>query len=297
MLNFDKWTNFALECISEAIENVSKIGTEGKEIIEKRRGEYRWWDAEVLRVDKLIETLFIKKLTLKNIKAKILSEELGEKEIVPSSKNEEFPEEIYFVSDPFDGSLLYKRGIPAFWFTSLAIYDKKEAKVKTAVVGDCRTREVWFTTSNGAFEGRFKNGELIEIKRLKVTGGAEQLQEAFLQTYLMKPYYMYPTVQEFEQLFSKVKFILPNGGPSGFTDIANQRLDIYLAYRQPFVDVFSGLPIAEKAGAIITNFKGEKVKFNPDLNKRFNIVCSRNVQLHTEVLKVLKEISFRGEDV
>ena len=96
------------------------------------------------------------------------------------------------------------------------------------------------------------DGELVEVSENKPNDTTE-LGEAFVESYLMKPHYLYPTSVEYESLFQKVKFILPNGGPGAFADVARGKIDAYVAFRQPFVDVFPGLAIAERAGAVVTS--------------------------------------------
>jgi fructose-1,6-bisphosphatase/inositol monophosphatase family enzyme len=239
-----------------------------------------------LKVDKVAEDLFIERLKKEQIPAVVLSEEIQRIEVGETAQEKE---KIYFVSDPFDGTLLYKRQIPAFWYTSLSIYGE-DRKIKTALVGDCSQQTVDFTDGEKAYTGLIKAGQIKNLRKLK-PNKTELLKDAFLETYLMKPHYMYPTAVKFKPLFEKVKFILPNGGPAGFSDVASGKVDVYLAVRQPFVDVFTGLGIAEAAGAIVTSFTGERVEFADDINQRYNIICAANPSLHQQVLEIISQVS------
>jgi len=69
----------------------------------------------------------------------MLSEEAGRKEI-----NVDAPGELlYCVSDPFDGSYLFKHGIPDFWYSTLAFYSADFEPVCCAV-GDAVHRRIAF---------------------------------------------------------------------------------------------------------------------------------------------------------
>ena len=288
--SYDRWTAFALLCIRDSLVEVNRLGRRGSEVVSTvREEEYRHWDPETLRVDQAVEDLFIARLKEHGVQATVLSEEAQRLEVASERRQEGLDEPIYFVSDPFDGSLLYKRNIPAFWFTSLAIYSL-DGQPKCAAVGDCIEGTVDFADSSGAYTGRFSGEELADVTPLNPAETTE-LSQAFLETYLMKPHYVYPTILTYEPLLRRVKFILPNGGPAAFADVAKGRVDIYLALKQPFVDVFPGLFIAQQAGAVVTTFQGEEVVFSPDLNRRYDIVCSATRELHQQVLAQLAEIT------
>lgn len=285
---FEPWTEFGLGVISESIELVASLGSTGKRVVDVRTGEYRNWDPETLKVDKEVENFFLSKIKEKGIYGTFLSEEAGEINLKKSkSCSENLDEKIYFISDPFDGSLLYKRNIPAFWFTTLAIYSYNH-QIKTAIVGDCSAKTIDFCDKKGAYTAKVEDILISEVSEIKPSK-TSKLSDAFLETYLMKPHYLYPAVLDFKPLFEKVKFILPNGGPSGFCDVAKGNVDVYLANKQPFVDVFTGLAVAQKAGCVITDFYGNIPKFEPDINKNFNIICSANENIHEQVLNIIKK--------
>ena len=299
MYDFGKsspWVKFGLKLALEAVRKVSELKPEaGAEVVEKRdtsAGSYRYWDPETLRVDKELEEFFIEQLANEGIDAVMLSEEVGRKKIERGrSPAAALSQPVYFVSDPFDGSLLYKRSIPAFWYSALAIYTRTEnaaeAQPLVAVVADCSARTVYFCDTNGSYECPITDGQLGKAKNNK-PNATKELKEAFLETYLMKPHYLYPGSQQFKFLFKEVKFILPNGGPSGFCDVASGKVDIYFAFKQPHTDIFPGLAIAQKAGCTVTTFEGRPVDFEAEVANRYNVVCSANPVLHATVLERLK---------
>lgn len=249
------------------------------EVVEMREAGYRDWDPEVIRIDRELEGHYVQGLRETGKHIIVLSEELKRAEL----KGEGDP--VYAVCDPFDGSALYRRRIKAFWFTALALYDL-HGNPLAAAVGDVLSRKVEFSTPEGSFVAPIDD---LEHRQPLRPNGTKELREAYLATYLMKPHFIYPTVERYKGLLSAVKFVLPNGGPCGFADVASGRCDVYLAVQQPMIEVFAGLPVALKAGCIATDFKGNPVIFKPDINLRCDVVCSCTHELHQQVLGLLKE--------
>ncbi len=80
----------------------------------------------------------------------------------------------------------------------------------------------------------------------------EDFDDASIESYAMKPKkFLSPLVDEYREFMELFKFFLPNGGPYGFVDVAEGKIDCYFARKQPFVDIFSGIMVAEKAGAVV----------------------------------------------
>ena len=301
MVNHDiasPWVELALKLAGEAVNHVQKCSQKsGAAVVETRdatTGSYRYWDTETLRIDKEIEELYIDQLAEKGIDAIVLSEEVGNYKVEPRTAPEiKLDRPIYFVSDPFDGSLLYKRNIPAFWFSALAIYTRPEkvdiAEPLTAVVVDLSSRMVYYCDSEQSYEGTLDSWGKVDNRKVLKPSNTKSLADAFLETYLMKPHYMYPTTEQFKFLFNSVKFILPNGGPCGFCDVASGRIDIYFGFKQPHTDIYPGLAVAEKAGCMVTTFEGHPVKFEDQVEKRYNVICTANPTIHEKVLNLLAD--------
>ncbi len=292
------WTQYALKLASEAISRVDRISqSSGAEVVEMRDGaprSYRHWDTETLRIDKEVEGYYIDQLSKDGIDAIMLSEEAGR--MVIESKNSPqaaLSRPVFFVSDPFDGSMLYKRNIPAFWYTALAIYTRPEsvasAEPLTAVVVDLVSKLVQYCDTQASYEGKIDRDGSVSGRRQLGPNATSDLGQAFLETYMMKPPFMYPTSEIFKFLFTRVKFILPNGGPCGFCDVANGRIDIYLGHKQPHNDIYPGLAVAEKAGCVVTTFEGHQVRFDDHIEKRYNVLCTCTEVLHEKVLRLLAE--------
>ncbi|KKL69584.1 hypothetical protein LCGC14_2113470 [marine sediment metagenome] len=88
-------------------------------------------------------------------------------------------------------------------------------------------------------------------------------------------------------MLAAFKFFLPNGGPYGFVDVAEGKIDCYFAPRQPFVDIFSGIQVAEPAGIVVTDFDGNEVVCRDDVKSLHDVVCTNNPTLHEKVLALI----------
>ena len=76
---------------------------------------------------------------------------------------------------------------------------------------------------------------------------------------------------------------------SKLMDVAEGKIDVYFARKQPFVDVFSGIFVAQQAGVVVTDFDGNKVKCSDNVRGMYDVVVSSNETLHKKVLDKIKE--------
>ena len=115
-------TAFNLACVAEALDTIAELNEQnvGGETVEERLGEYKSWDPEIFKVDKDTEDGFRNRLEERGKPIILLSEEAGRVEINAGAAGEK----VYCVADPFDGSYLFKRGIPDFWYSSLSFFDE-----------------------------------------------------------------------------------------------------------------------------------------------------------------------------
>jgi fructose-1,6-bisphosphatase/inositol monophosphatase family enzyme len=196
------------------------------------------------------------------------------------------------VCDPFDGSYLFKHGIPDFWYSSLAFYGGDFAPL-SCCVGDCVTRKIAFANKNGAFltdllaDGGFGKEVKLDKKYREQMGRPDvtEMDGASIESYAMKPKkFLIPIVDRYRDFLLPFKFFLPNGGPYGFADVAEGKIDVYFAMKQPFVDVFSGIYIAQQAGVVVTDFKGNPVRCSDNVKTVHDVVVTTNPALHEKVL-------------
>ncbi len=289
-----KLTAFNLACVAEALDTVKKLSDQniGGETVEKRLGEYKSWDPDILKVDKDVENGYWKRLEESGTPFTFLSEEAGEVEINPEAKAKKH----FVVCDPFDGSYLFKHGIPAFWYSSLAFFDA-DLKPVCCAVGDCFPRVIAFANEQGSFIAELNGDHLLHRvkldKQYRESMGRPDVTKmagASIESYAMKPAkFLMPLVDEYRDLLKPFKFINPNGGPYGFVDVAEGKIDCYFARRQPFVDVFSGIYIAQQAGAVVTDFEGNDVEFVADEETVWDVVATTNQTLHEQVLSAIAD--------
>lgn len=293
---FGEWGGFVLATVQGSIEEINGLKqAEGSKLVATREGSYRNWDPDVLGVDEAAEGYIFEalkrfgKIKSGGFKAQILSEEAGTRTVDFGGAP------VILVSDPFDGSLLYKNDLGAFYYTTVAVYDAEGNHLATAV-GDCVNNRVDFANTEKAFTARYGSAGLEQARPARLSETTE-LSNSAMESYMMKPKYLfqekddqYSFVETFKPLLEQVKFINTNGGPSGFTDIAMGRAQFYLAHKQPMIEIFSGQGVARTAGALITTFDGEPVTLVPDINRRYFVVCSANRKLHDTVLAVIAEI-------
>ncbi len=290
-----EWCAFALATVQGSIEEINALKDAGRRLVATRDGQYRNWDPDVFKVDEAAEGYIFDCLKRFNaakgdsFTARIISEEAGDRTFGTGATK------LFVISDPFDGSLLYKNDLGAFYYTTVAVWDEKGNHLAT-VVGDCVNRRVDFAGGKGAFSANFDGWKLKGLKPSGLSANAD-IAKATIESYMMKPKFMfqektdaYSFVETFKPLLSQVKFICPNGGPCGFADVAFGRMDVYFAHKQPLIEIFSGCGVAKTAGAIITDFDGNPVPFQSDINARFNVVCSANQAIHDKVLAVVAEI-------
>ena len=285
---------FNLACVAEAVDTVHKLNDDnvGWEVVEKRVGEYKNWDPDIIKADKDTENGYWKRLEQRGNPFKFLSEEAGTVEINKDAKGDKY----FVVCDPFDGSYLFQHGIPAFWYSSLALYGA-DMNPACCVVSDCFPKVIAFANEKGAFVADLDGDKLLHKVKLdkkyrESMGRTEKtkMEGASIESYAMKPAkFLMPLVDEYRELLKPFKFINPNGGPYGFVDVAEGKIDCYFARRQPFVDVFSGIYIAQQAGAVVTDFDGNPVKFVDDEETVWDVVASTNRVLHDEILKKMAE--------
>jgi len=292
---------FNLACVAEALDTIAHLNelNVGGEVVQERIGEFKEWDPEIFRVDKDCEDGYVRRLEERGQPTILLSEEAERVELNTSATGEP----IYAVSDPFDGSYLFKRGIPDFWYTSLAFYSH-EGKPLTAVVGDAVHGVMAFASDQGAYVGRLAGDRLehvfalnAEYRRRMGRKVVQEIEEASVESYAMKPgSFLKPLVDEYAPLLYAFKFFLPNGGPYGFVDVAEGKIDVYFARQQPFVDVFPGLLIALQGETVVTDFSGGPVQFVPDVHTRFDVLVSTNRTLHDKVLEEIARCRGGGQE-
>lgn len=259
----------------------------GQRVVAGREEGYRSWDPEVIGVDTAAERAIIAALRRAGVRGTLLSEEAGETTLRGSAnRSAAGTEPVYVIQDPFDGSLLYRRDIRAHWFTAIGIYGQDE-KPRAAGAMDHITGEIVLADATGAVRIARPGARPAPVRPATTA----TLDGAFLEAYLKKPPFLYATATALRPIFERARFILPNGGPYGFADVACGRIDVYFAWNEALTEVFSAIYIAERAGCVVSHWDGSPVRFRPDIHAVYSLVCSANPRLHDQVLQALKGIT------
>lgn len=282
-----KWREIVVAGLQAAHATVRRLGSAaGQRVVAGREAGYRAWDPEVIGVDTATERAVVAVLKRHGVHGTLLSEEAGEKALTVRPGVSPFETEpVYIVMDPFDGSLLYRRGIRAHWFTALGIHGQDGTPRASGVI-DHTTAEVAVADSTGAVRIPRPGARPVPLR----PAATRTLDGAFLEAYMMKPPFLYATAMALRPLIERSKFILPNGGPGGFADVAAGRIDVYLAWNEALTEVHSAAYIAERAGCVITSWDGSPLAFTPDIHAVHNLVCSANPTLHRNVLTALRTV-------
>jgi fructose-1,6-bisphosphatase/inositol monophosphatase family enzyme len=286
-------TAFNVAAVAEAMDTVGSLkGTKaGLATIQTRQGDWKSWDPDVYGVDDATEGGYIKRLKALGRPVIMLSEESERVEINLDAEGDP----LYCVSDPFDGSWLFKRQLPLWWYSSLAFFSKDFTPVSTAT-GDVNQSLIAYADQGGAYLVRSEGSRLVDRRELNeeyrqsVAGDPPaDLGGACIESYGLKPKkFLKPLLEQYGDLVYSFKMYYPNGGPFGFVDVATGQVDVYFAVAQPYVDVFSGLEVAVKSGAVVSDFEGNPFRLETDDCKtQYNVIASRNRQIHDLVLQKL----------
>ena len=288
MVRAPAWRRVVEAALRAARAAVWRLGPDaGQRVVGGREPGYRPWDPEVLAVDTAAERAVIRALVASGVHGRLLSEEAGERPLGPSrTRPASRASWAYAVMDPFDGSLLYRRGIRAFWFTALGLYGEDGAPRAAGVI-DHLNGELVLADTAGAVRVAGPRAQPAPVRPAPTAA----LDGACLEAYMMKPAFLYPTATALRPLFERATLVLGNGGPGGFADVACGRIDVYLAWQEALTEVFSAVYVAERAGCVVTHWDGAPVRFRPDIHALHSLVCSANPRLHDDVLRALGGIT------
>jgi fructose-1,6-bisphosphatase/inositol monophosphatase family enzyme len=286
---FGPWAELALGSVAAATRRVRELAGRGTEVVRERPAGYRAFDPEIIRADLAAEEAILDYLKRSGARAVVLTEETGRLRL-EGDPNRSFAgiEEGYIVIDPFDGSALYRRQLPAFWYSCVGLYGS-DGEPRAAAVADLLAGTVDFCNDQASYTGRLEATSLESSERLHPSEVTD-LREAYLSVFVMKPDYMYPTAVKYMPLLRSCRYLFANGGPASFSDVAHGRLDVYIGVKEAATEVFTGLPIALRAGCPVTTFDGGPLQFNDDINAIYAFVCSANERLHEQVLYHLSRI-------
>ncbi|HZS34909.1 MAG TPA: hypothetical protein VFC42_16205 [Methylomirabilota bacterium] len=283
----DPWRRIVAAALGAAAAAVRRLDPlRGRRVVAGRAEGYRPFDPDVIAVDTAAEAAAIRALERAGVHGTLLSEEAGARPLGAARRR---LEPVYAVMDPFDGSALYRQGIRALWYSALGLWGE-DGRARAAGLVDHVTGELVLADADGVHRRAGPRARAVPARPAPTAA----LDGASVEAYMMKPAFLYPTVTALRPVLERARFVLPNGGPAGFVDVACGRIDVYIAWREALTEVFSAVAIAQRAGCPVSGWDGAPLVFRPDIHALHTLVCSANPRLHADVLRALGGVAPPG---
>ena len=239
-----KIKDLLVEYLIKTIKEVRKIAATGKgrEIIGEVINRPEDIEIGIDRVgEEILETL-IKKYKLK---ATIFSEPDGRDIITGGNKPE-----IYGSIDPFDGSVLFLRGLEQNWYTTLSVFDKQGGSI-CGGVGDILNEKLYLSDKeeNYILDLKAKNKKKTSPSaRKKIT------EPIVLASYVMSSQYSSKFLDIFGDLLKNMhpkSLLYPQGGSFIYAYLAAGLVDAYVMFNEPRSEIDPGFQIARESGCSV----------------------------------------------
>lgn len=195
-----------------------------------------------IEIDKVGEEVLEKLLKKYEIKATVFSE--------PEARDIKNGNHIYGSIDPFDGSILFLKGLRHNWYTALSFYDKDRNPLATGI-SDILNGKFYIFDGQENYSLDLNNNKKEAIAR----SGRKRLQEPIvLASYLMSSQYSKKFLEIFSDLIKNMHpkaLFYPQGGSFIYAFLAAGLVDAYVMFDEPRSEIDPGFPIARKAGCQI----------------------------------------------
>lgn len=184
-------------------------------------------------------------------------------------------EPIWWVIDPIDGTNNFAHGMLLFTVSIAAMYEGEP------VVG------VIFEPATDAMFTAVKQRE-SQLNGRKITAGNEKLSE--FSSVGLDSHFDLPLSEWVAQMMHKTRFRNLGTTALQIAYVAKGGLVATIVCRPKLWDITAGTVIAQTAGALVTDFKGEKI-FPVDLDRyqgeEFRVLAA-NKKVHPELLKMIE---------
>jgi len=211
----------------------------GSEVVGTVQGRPITEDLQIL-VDKSCDELFKSIISNTGLSFDIYSEH-GHYKINHTST----PDYIAVI-DPFDGSSLFRRGIPAEWWSVFSIFDHELKPILGRAV-DILRKESYEAKDNFVSMKTISSESAVGITHSDKTSFSSNI---WIAAYLMDPSYLskwYSIAQNILTKWPSTK-IWPNGGSSIYPWISRGIVDAYLMFNEPRSEIDPGLSFAYFSG-------------------------------------------------
>lgn len=283
---------FVEEFLTGTAKEIKKLERKGRgrEIVGPVRGRPH---DEKLSIDAVAELKLKEMLEESGINAKVFSEH---DEIFKPQAVDEF--DFYAACDPFDGTNLYKNGIPHMWYSSIAFFDKTN-KHLCAGVSEIMADRIYITKNGRSYVKFLDNGEERELKPSRKKSLDD---EVVFASFALKPKRLEGFTEKVLPIIkasAKPKaLVYLNGGPALFAYLANGNIDAYLIESEPRLEIDSGFQLAFDAGCCVSQIKSDgslkPYSFVPHKQEeRVDLLATPNRYLEREIAEKIKELGWR----
>ena len=159
-------------------------------------------------------------------------------------------ERYLIATDPFDGSGLFSRGLPAEWWSVLSVYREDLTPIAGGAV-DIIRRELYLADAEGVTATHLDGGAPQRVRPSTKTAIDDG---TVIAAFLMEPSYLATWTAEggrlltaLTQQFPGVR-IWPNGGSCIYAWLARGLVHAYIMFNEPRSEVDPGLAFARAAG-------------------------------------------------
>ena len=270
---------FALDFLTETTEKIKELEKKdfGRNVVGGVKGKP---DDEEIGIDIIGEKILKKKLAEYNISAQVFSEHYNIDSTNP---------DVFIVIDPFDGSSIYKHGLPHMWYVALGIFDKNHNPV-FAGVSEIMANRIYFTRPDGSYVKFLYNDD-----EKKLVPNFNKTKIDSISAYIMKQRRLLGFHAKFKEFLSSLgpkALIYPNGGPGIFPYVAGGNIDAYIVDDETRLEIDSGFFIAQNAGCLINEITKDGLvpyKFIPGKQQqRVNLLITPNKEIQDQIVKYLK---------
>lgn len=233
-----------------------------------------------IEIDKVGEEVLEKLLKKYEIKATVFSE--------PEARDIKNGNHLYGSIDPFDGSILFLKGLKHNWYTALSFYDKERKPIATGI-SDILNEKFYI------FDGKqiytLEKGKKESIAK----SGRKKLQEPIvLASYVMSSQYSKKFLDIFGEVVKNLhpkSVFYPQGGSFIYAFLAAGLVDAYVMFDEPRSEIDPGFPIAKAAGCQVVTVDSDGIykdyEFLPGRqhDKVDLLIASSTPELRDELIK------------
>jgi len=234
-----------------------------------KMGSIGYGGDETLEGDEIAEKIVIKNLNTLNGKIKLISEEIGTVDLGKGTSDEEY----LVIVDPLDGSFNFEIGIDYFGI-SIAVLNPETFETEFGYIRNLINGHEYWADNKTAF----KDGKKIKTSN-RITH-----ENILLET-------SHRAIKKDVRFMSKIFLHSMHSRAPGavcldFCNVAEGIFDCFLwAGASRFMDMAAGMHIAQKAGAIVTDFNGNKDLIDRTTFTSTSLLVAGNEDIYESIME------------